>query len=516
MIFYRALVFLSTSTFLCSSFRKPVLAQQHQQHFHRLLHSSKFAVKKARPLHDVDLERDNNKMNENKKMNDFPSVRNPIASSKDLDALISNMNNRPVVMLGEASHGTHEFYTWRAALSKRLIVEQGYNFIAVEGDWPDCYRINRYVKGYPDAGTSAREVLTSFDRWPTWMWANWEIVSLIEWLKEYNQDKPEHAKIGFYGLDVYSLWESMKEILSYLEKEDPNACEYVKSAIQCFQPYEENEQLYARLSWLGGSCREKLVTLLKEVRSRMPTWDGDSEDSFNIEQNAIIALNAEEYYHSMVAFNNTSWNVRDTHMMETLDRLLTFYDCMIHDGQHDSEGSAASPTTVCNKQMKAKCIIWEHNTHIGDARATDMADDGMVNIGQLAREKYDRENVYLVGFGSYSGSVIAGSSWGAEMQELTVPPAQSGSLEHELHSESSQNRFLLLQEEDMKKRYALARGHRAIGVVYNPKRERGNYVPSRLSDRYDAFIFLDKTRALHPLHMAPHHEKIPETYPFGF
>ncbi len=426
--------------------------------------------------------------------------RNLLAASTDLDPLINDINTRPVVMMGEASHGTHEFYIWRTALSKRLIAEQGYNFIAVEGDWPDCYRINRYVKGYPDSGASAREVLTGFDRWPTWMWANWEIVSLVEWLKEYNKDRREEEKVGFYGLDVYSLWESMKEILAYLQH-DPDACEYVKSAIKCFQPYKEDEQLYARLSWLGGSCRDKLVALLKEVRSRMPTWDGDSEESFSIEQNAIIALNAEEYYHSMVSFNNTSWNVRDTHMMETLERLLNFYNRILG-GTTDN--------------LKAKCIVWEHNTHIGDARATDMADDGMINIGQLAREKYGNELVYLLGFGAYSGSVIAGSSWGSEMQELIVPPAQVGSLEHELHIEEAGNRFLLFSREDVKKRYALAKGHRAIGVVYNPKRERGNYVPTRLSDRYDGFIYLDKAKALHPLHMSPHHEKIPETYPFGF
>lgn len=414
-------------------------------------------------------------------------------TAQDLTPLLLNIKDRPVVMLGEASHGTHEYYTWRTTISKRLIQEKGFKFIAVEGDWPDCYKINRFVKGYADAGDNIREVLSAFDRWPTWMWANWEVAALAEWLREYNKHLPLEEKVGFYGLDVYSLWDSMREMVLYLEKEDPKMAQTVKKAIQCFQPYEDNEHAYAQVALTEHSCRDKVLALLKEIRSKALHLDGDREAGFNTEQNALIAVNAEKYYRSMMSFDNESWNVRDTHMMETLDRLMNFHGA------------------------GAKGIVWEHNTHIGDARATNMKRAGMVNIGQLAREQYGINKVYLVGFGSYQGSVIAGDEWGAPMQKLEVPKAREGSIEHALHRESTQNRYLLFSNPLLGDQYADSINHRAIGVVYNPEHERyGNYVPSVMAQRYDAFIFLDQTRALHPLHLHPHNEKIPETYPFGY
>ena len=416
-----------------------------------------------------------------------------LQNSKDLDALIEDIGDVQVVMLGEASHGTHEYYTWRTAITKRLIQEKGFNFIGVEGDWPDCYRINRYIKGYKEGGHDIQTILKAFDRWPTWMWANWEIAALAEWLHEFNSGRAVNKKVGFYGLDVYSLWDSMKEMLQYLEKEDATAAAAVKKAIKCFEPYEENEQLYARYSLTEHSCRDKVLELLKEIRLRAQFLDGDPEAGFNAEQNALIAVNAENYYRTMMGFDNESWNVRDRHMMETLDRLLTFHG------------------------KSSKAIVWEHNTHIGDARATDMKRGGMVNIGQLAREQYGINKVYLVGFGSYQGSVIAGEEWGALMEEMEVPPAREGSIEHQLHQQSSLDRYLLFNTEDIQRKYESSIRHRAIGVVYNPERERhGNYVPSVMSQRYDAFLFLDTTTALHPLHLQPHDEKMPETYPFGF
>lgn len=416
-----------------------------------------------------------------------------LQNSKDLDALIEDIGDAQVVMLGEASHGTHEYYTWRTAITKRLIQEKGFNFIGVEGDWPDCYRINRYIKGYKEGGHDIQTILKAFDRWPTWMWANWEIAALAEWLHEFNSGRAVNKKVGFYGLDVYSLWDSMKEMLQYLEKEDATAAAAVKKAIKCFEPYEENEQLYARYSLTEHSCRDKVLELLKEIRLRAQFLDGDPEAGFNAEQNALIAVNAENYYRTMMGFDNESWNVRDRHMMETLDRLLTFHG------------------------KSSKAIVWEHNTHIGDARATDMKRGGMVNIGQLAREQYGINKVYLVGFGSYQGSVIAGEEWGALMEEMEVPPAREGSIEHQLHQQSSRDRYLLFNTEDIQRKYESSIRHRAIGVVYNPERERhGNYVPSVMSQRYDAFLFLDTTTALHPLHLQPHDEKMPETYPFGF
>ena len=415
-----------------------------------------------------------------------------LQKATDLDALIEDIADRPVVMLGEASHGTHEFYTWRTAISKRLIVEKGFRFIAVEGDWPDCYKINRYVKGYKDAGDNIRAVLQNFDRWPTWMWANWEVAALAEWLREYNSQLPGDRKIGFYGLDVYSLWDSMREMVHYLEKEDPQAALSVIKAIECFEPFEENEQLYARYSLTEHSCRDKVIDLLKEIRMKAHFLDGDREAGFNTEQNALIAVNAEKYYRAMMSFDNESWNVRDTHMMETLDRLLHFHG------------------------RDAKGIVWEHNTHIGDARATDMHRAGMVNIGQLAREQFGINKVYLAGFGTYRGSVIAGNEWGAPMQEMEVPEARSGSIESELHHDSDEDRYILFHSDGNLNKYNGSIHHRAIGVVYHPERERyGNYVPSLMPQRYDAFIFLDETRALHPLHLKPHSEKMPDTFPFG-
>jgi erythromycin esterase len=415
----------------------------------------------------------------------------PLNTSNDLTPLLNDLGDRPIVMLGEASHGTHEYYTWRTAISKRLITEKGFNFIAVEGDWPDCYKINRYVKGYHDAGNDVAEVLKNFDRWPTWMWGNWEIAALAEWLREYNAGLPADKKIGFYGLDVYSLWDSMKAMMAYLEKEDPNAAKSVKKAIQCFEPFNEDEQKYARYTLRDEGCRDEVLSLLREIRSRAQFLDGDREAGFNTEQNALIAVNAEKYYSSMIGFDNESWNVRDKHMLETLNRLMKFH------GQI------------------AKGIVWEHNTHVGDARATNMSRAGMVNTGQLAREEYGDDNVYLVGFASFKGTVVAGEQWGAAMEVMEIPEAQPGSIEAELNKRNVDRCYMLFSNE-MDRIYQTKINHRAIGVVYNPGMEQyGNYVPSVLAQRYDAFIFLNETKALHPLFLHPDKHKLPATYPFN-
>jgi len=412
-------------------------------------------------------------------------------NSQDLQKLIDDIGDRKIVMLGEASHGTHEYYTWRTAISKILIKEKGFNFIAVEGDWPDCYKINRYVKGY-EKNTSISEVLKNFDRWPTWMWANWEVAALGEWMHEYNQKLSVEKKIGFYGLDVYSLWDSMEAMMGYLEKEDPSTATLVKKAIHCFEPYRENEHAYARISLTKHSCRDKVLALLKEIRMKAHFLNGDREAGLNTEQNAVITVNAEKYYQAMMSFDNESWNVRDRHMMETLDRLMKFHG-------HEAKG-----------------IVWEHNTHIGDARATDMHRAGMINIGQLAREEYGAENVYLAGFGSYSGSVIAGAEWAAPMEKMKVPEARQGSVEDILHRKHGKNVYLLFSENNLDERFEAPLSHRAIGVVYDPRREMyGNYVPSLMPERYDAFLFIDETKALHPFHLKPDVHKMPETYPFG-
>ncbi|MDE3185420.1 MAG: erythromycin esterase family protein [Bacteroidota bacterium] len=413
-------------------------------------------------------------------------------NSKDLDQLLEDIGDRPIVMLGEASHGTHEFYTWRAAISRRLIEEKGFNFIAVEGDWPDCYKINRFIKGYKDAGDSIEDILKTFDRWPTWMWGNWEVAGLAEWMREHNEGHAIDKKVGFYGLDVYSLWDSMKAMMHYLETEDPNAANSVKKAIQCFEPFNENEQQYARYTLRESGCRDEVLALLKEIRLKAHFMDGDREAGFNTEQNALIAVNAEKYYRTMIGFDNESWNIRDRHMMETLNRLMKFHG------------------------NSAKGIVWEHNTHIGDARATGMSKAGMVNIGELAREEYGENKVYLAGFATYQGTVIAGAEWGAPMEIMEVPEAQRGSVEYHLHQQSDEDRYILFNNE-IPEEYFEKIGHRAIGVVYDPAIEKyGNYVPSLLPQRYDAFIFIDETKALHPLALHADRRKVPETFPFDF
>lgn len=415
-------------------------------------------------------------------------------STQDLDALLDRIGDARYVLLGEASHGTHEYYAWRAQLSKLLIERKGFSFIAVEGDWPDSYRLNRYIKNYEGAGKSAEEVLHAFDRWPTWMWANWEIVAFAEWLKKYNLRKSGTPKIGFYGLDVYSLWESLDAIIRYLDKTDPSTKRKAMQALQCFEPYSEEEgQSYARATLMVPElCEEEVLGLLGEIRRNMPHYNTDHEAVMSAEQNAQVIVNAREYYRAMVRPGPESWNIRDRHMVDTLNRLMDFHG------------------------KDAKCIVWEHNTHIGDARATDMASDGMLNVGQLVREQHAIEGVYTIGFGSYAGSVIAGREWGDVMRVMQVPPAIPGSWEHLLHRAGTKDRIVWMGEA-MKQGFGRSWiGHRAIGVVYRPQFEHlGNYVPSILPKRYDAFIYLDQSKALHPLHIHPHGHQVPETYPFG-
>jgi erythromycin esterase len=256
------------------------------------------------------------------------------------------------------------------------------------------------VKGYRASGTSAREVLGVFNRWPTWMWANEEIAELAEWLRRHNEGlSEEEERVGFYGLDVYSLWESMGAVIEYLERVDPEAVEAARHAYKCFEPYGEDVREYARATaFVPTSCEDEVVGMLSELRHRVPEHREDPEARFDAEQNALVAKDAEAYYRAMVRGGADSWNVRDRHMVETLEPLMR------HHGP------------------KAKAIVWEHNTHIGDARFTDMARAGMVNVGQLVREQRGDEDVLLVGFGSHRGSVIAARKWGAPMERMWVPP----------------------------------------------------------------------------------------------
>lgn len=421
----------------------------------------------------------------------------PLTSARDLNPLIERLAGARYVLLGEASHGTSEYYTWRTEITMRLVQDHGFSFVAVEGDWPDCYRVNRYVKALPDAGRSAEEVLHAFERWPTWMWANREVIELAERLRVHNGSRRSEDCVGFYGLDVYSLYDSMQAVVSYLEQKDPDLARSARRAYNCFEPFQEDVQEYARATYLvPTSCEDEAVTVLRTLRTQATEFLEDGPDAFfNAEQNAFVAMNAELYYRTMVRGGPTSWNVRDHHMVDTLDRLVR------HHGP------------------RAKAIVWEHNTHVGDARFTDMRRAGMVNVGQLVRERHEREGVHIVGFGSYEGSVIAGEEWGYPMERMPVPPAREGSWEDLVHRAVGRDSLFLFDGTGNGGIDGLEKPleHRAIGVVYDPRRERwGNYVPTVVPRRYDSFIHVEQSRAVDPLHLAEAPlDDVPETFPSG-
>jgi erythromycin esterase len=466
-----------------------------------------------------------------------------LEQSIDLDPLIeeAGKDNIRHVLLGEASHGTSEFYSWRTEITKRLIAEKKFSFIAVEDDWPDCYNVNRYVKGMSnyvisntnsDNINSAYDILYTFNRWPTWMWANREIIDLIEWLKKYNENLPEEQKVGFYGLDVYSLWDSMESVIKYLKRVDPNAIKMAIEAYRCFEPYRESVEDYARATaFVPESCEDEVIDMLINLRSKAGQYKTDGlgkrEEYFNAEQNAIVAKNAELYYRKMIQGGTATWNIRDTHMMDTLKRLTDFYD-----GKYDGRSSK----DINNNNLHSKSIVWAHNTHVGDARQTDMAAAKMINLGQLVREHASEQNVIIVGFGTYKGTVIAAKEWGEKMERMNVPPAVEGSWDNLIHKRTNGTNSILLfrgesdQRNNAEELIALhskesikddnikrKKGQRAIGVVYHPEYEKyGNYVPTTLAKRYDAFLYIDETHALSPLHMPEIHEKeLPETFPTG-
>src|SRR5687768_2784159 len=329
------------------------------------------------------------------------------------------------------------------------------------------------------------------------MWANREVVELAEWLHEHNRRLPSTRQVGFYGLDVYSLWDSMTAVVSYLESVDPALARAARTAYRCFEPYAEDVQEYARATALvPTTCEREAVAVLAALRSKATEYREDGADAyFNAEQNALVARNAELYYRTMVRGGPSSWNVRDTHMVETLERLMTHHD------------------------PQARAIVWEHNTHIGDARYTDMARQGMVNVGELVRERHDHEGVVLVGFGTHHGTVIAAEEWGAPMERMRVPDARAGSWEDVCNRENEDDKLMIFTDEPDGGAPGLERprDHRAIGVIYDPRNERwGNYVPSVLTRRYDAFLYIDETHAVDPLHMPVRvGEEPPETYPTG-
>ncbi|MCX4470270.1 erythromycin esterase family protein [Micromonospora sp. NBC_01655] len=412
-----------------------------------------------------------------------------LGAPSDFDPLLERVRDARIVMIGEATHGTHDYYRLREQLTRRLIAERGFSFVAVEGDWPDCERVHRSVTAAPGGLADPQAALERFERWPTWMWANAEVARFCRWLRAWNLERPAQGRAGFHGLDVYSLWESMQAIFDYLGEEEPASLEVAQEAYRCFEPYGRRVEEYGAASrFVSARCEEEVVELLARTRERAAS---DGPDRFSAWQNAEVVAGAERYYRAMVAGGPESWNVRDIHMADTLDRLLDFYG------------------------PDARGVVWAHNTHVGDARATDMAAGGLVNVGQLARERHGADDVVLVGFGSYRGTAVAAPRWGSPAEAMVVPPARPGSVERRLHELMPERAVLVFGGPDQPGWVTAEHDHRAIGVVYDPTFESwGNYVPTRLGERYDAFVWCDDTTALHPLPTLTAFGEM-ETYPAG-
>ena len=397
-------------------------------------------------------------------------------NDESLNKIVETIGDAQIVMIGEASHGTSEFYTIRAELSKKLIEQKGFQLIAVEGDWPAAQAVNRYVKGYSTEGETANDMLiNAFDRWPTWMWANKEVATFTEWLKAFNRNREK--KIGFYGIDLYSLFESIDEVLKFLSKNPQHQVdlEHAKRAFTCFEPYNRMPEHYAlSAAHFSDECITEVASLLHSLRNHSEQYSNEQEEDLNVVMNALVAKNAEIYYREMMS-DEKSWNTRDYHMVEAINELRKYYG------------------------EETKIIVWEHNTHIGDASETSMKNEQMINVGQVIREQYGKENTYAIGFGTYEGTVIAADQWGDPFEIIKVPPAKLTKWEGQLHAAGAEDKVLLFNDEN-RDLFNDWIGHRAIGVVYNPAYEAyGNYVPSRVGSRYDAFIYIERTTALRPL-----------------
>ncbi|MBD2293171.1 erythromycin esterase family protein [Anabaena sphaerica FACHB-251] len=422
----------------------------------------------------------------------------------EYDPLMNLIGNARLVLIGEASHGTHEFYEQRAEITKRLIQEKGFNAVAIEADWPDAYRVNRYVRGGSNDPTPA-EALGDFLGFPTWMWRNTDVLNFVNWLREYNDALPENAaKVGFYGLDLYSMYASIEAVIDYLEQVDPDAAQRARFRYSCLEHFGEDAQTYGYATSFGitPTCEEEVLNQLTDLQSQTAEYiqqDGRMkiDESFYAEQNARLVKNAEAYYRSLFEGRVESWNIRDRHMVETLNRLVAHLD------------QQGTPTKV---------VVWEHNSHLGDASATDMGSLGEVNVGQLVREGYGNDAV-LIGFTTYTGTVVAASNWGETAQLKQVRSALPGSYEALFH-QTGLPRFLLLLRDGNPVITGLKEPHleRAIGVIYLPETERiSHYFYARLPDQFDAVIHIDDTKGVQPLDRNTESEmdEPPETFPFA-
>jgi erythromycin esterase-like protein/predicted phosphoribosyltransferase len=421
----------------------------------------------------------------------------------DYDSLIDGIGDARVVLLGEATHGTHEFYRERAVITKRLVVEKGFAGVAVEADWPDAYRVNRYVRG-AGADTGAADALGDFRRFPAWMWRNADVLDFVGWLRSHNEPLPVEQRAGFYGLDLYSLHASMRAVVSFLEKVQPAAASRARTRYACFDRFGEGLQEYAYVSRLGvgASCESEVVTQLVELRRQAAEYarrDGRlaQDEYFVAEQNARVVRNAEAYYRTMFGGRVESWNLRDRHMTDTLGDLLQF---------------------LGRGERAARLVVWAHNSHLGDARATEMGEQGELNVGQLARERFGKD-VVSVGFSTHAGTVTAATDWDGPAHRRHVRPALLDSYERIFH-ESGLGWFLLPLKTDEALASALSgrRLERAIGVLYKPETERrSHYFHAKLAAQFDYVIHIDDTRAVEPLERSSAWEAAEprETYPSG-
>ncbi|HKO57650.1 MAG TPA: erythromycin esterase family protein [Thermoanaerobaculia bacterium] len=427
----------------------------------------------------------------------------PITGSpRDFDPLLDLIGDARFVLIGEASHGTHEFYRTRADITRRLIAERGFTAVAVEADWPDAYRVNRFVRGLSGDGEPV-EALGDFERFPTWMWRNADVLDFIGWLREHNDGiRDEARRVGFYGVDLYSLFTSIAEVIRYLEKVDPEAARRARQRYACFEHFAEDSQMYGYAATFGlsESCENEVVEQLVELRRKYAEYarrDGHipPDEAFYAEQNARLVLNAERYYRSMFGGRVSSWNLRDGHMADTIDALAGHL--------HRRTGEAT------------KVVVWEHNSHLGDARATEMGRGGELNVGQLMRERHGDE-ARLIGFTTYDGTVTAANDWDGPAERMQVRPGMRGSYEALFHEAGGD--FWLPLRGNAAAAAALReeRLERAIGVIYASRTERmSHYFHASLPLQFDAVIHYDRTRAVEPLERWPleHTAEPPETYP---
>jgi erythromycin esterase-like protein len=420
------------------------------------------------------------------------------AAERLLDAIDPNAS---LVLIGEATHGSHEFYRIRADLTRALIQCRGFVVVAVEADWPDAYRANRWVRLLGDDDT-AEAALADFTRFPGWMWRNRDVVRFLRWLRVENAERPADARVGFYGLDLYSLHRSIARVIEYLDKVDPGAAQRARRGYACFDVFGEDVQLYGYAASLNleRSCEDEVIQQLVELRRRAAeyaTRDGRiaADEYFAAEQNARVVRNAETYYRAMCQGNAESWNVRDRHMMTTLEALLAH------------AGSSSQP---------ARAVVWAHNSHLGDARATSMADIGELNLGELARRRFGTSCV-AIGMTTHDGDVTAAHEWDEPAALRSVRPSLAGSYERLFHETGLPSFLLRLSTPELASVLAGPRPERAIGVIYRPETERAShYLSARLPKQFDLVVHVDRTRALEPLEKWSRHEiDLPETYPTG-